>query len=330
MSLNDKIESELRLLAAQRILSDEQVARLCERYPTGRWDLVSLARWLTLLGAVTIGVGVVWLGAQLDAWRSLLELTLAATGGGLLVLARWLGRAKGMTRTQSALELCASFALQGLTTALAIHYSTGSHRWGVLVALQSLLAFALAYALGNRLILIHALLSFSAFLGANSGYDSGWGVYWLQVNYPLRFFTGGLVALLVAHFHGNLRRDAWRSFARVYLHYGLLLAHIALWYAALFGYFEGDQAWSSRAGQRAIFSIVWAALSLASVWAGARMGLATLRTYGFVFFVIDVYTFYCQFVIERSAGLWWLHLLLVGGSLLLLALRVEKRRRQAD
>jgi hypothetical protein len=28
--------------------------------------------------------------------------------------------------------------------------------------------------------------------------------------------------------------------------------------------------------------------------------------------------------------LWWLHLLLVGGSLLLLALRVEKRRREAD
>jgi hypothetical protein len=329
MSLNDKIDAELRLLAAQRILSDDQVARLGERYPTGRWDLISLAHWLTLLGAVASGAGVIILGAQLDVWRTLLELTLAVATAGLVLLARWLARARGMTRTQAALELCASFALQGLTTALAIHYSTGSHNWGSLVAIQSLLAALMAYALGNRLILIHALLELAACVGAQNGYDPNWGAYWLAIDYPLRYFIVGMIALLFARLHGGVARDAWRSFSRVYLHFGLLAGNMALWYVSIFGYYEKNIDWSNRAGQRISFSIVWAAFSLGSVWSGARMGLATLRTYGFVFLVIDVYTFYCQFVVERSAGIWWLHLLLLGGSLLFLALRLEKRRRFA-
>jgi hypothetical protein len=328
MSLNAKIGSELDLLAAQKLLTDDQVARLKERYPTGKWDLVSLARWLTILGAVAAGGGVVLLGAQLEAWRTLLEVTLAAVTIGLLILARWFARRlPAMPRTAAALELCASFALQGLTVELALHYSTGSKNWPGLVGVQAALAGVLAYALGNRLVLIHALCNFFLFFGGETGYVSGWGAYWLGMNYPLRFLAAGLVSLGVAHFHAR-GGPRWRGFSRVYLHFGLLIAHFALWFFSVFGYFETDVRWNGTEGERVAFSIAWAAISAGSLWAGSRIGLSTIRAYGLVFLILDCYTFYFQFVVANSFILWWLHLLLVGGSLVLLAVRVERTRRQ--
>jgi hypothetical protein len=63
------------------------------------------------------------------------------------------------------------------------------------------------------------------------------------------------------------------------------------------------------------------------MWLGARIGLGTLRAYGLTFLVIDVYTGYFQFLAAHSAELWWIHLLLAGGSLVALAMRVEQGRR---
>src|SRR5262249_37416034 len=124
-----QIHGELDLLTAQRILTPEQAVALKERYPTGTWDLVSLARWLGILGAVGAGAGMILLAAELDFRRTLLELALAGATVGLILLGRWLGRARGLVRTRAALELTASLALQGLTIALALHYSTGSDNW---------------------------------------------------------------------------------------------------------------------------------------------------------------------------------------------------------
>jgi hypothetical protein len=321
MSLNDQIASELELLAAQKLLTDDQVARLKERYPTGAWDLVSLARWLTILGAVAAGGGVVVLGTQLQMWRTLLEVSLGAVTVGLIWLGRWLGRSRQMTRTQAALELCASFALQGLTVALAVHYSSGSDNWPGLVGVQAALTGVLAYSLRNRLILIHALCNFFVFFGGETGYLSGWGAYWLGMNYPLRFFAAGLASLVIARLHSR-GGETWRSFSRVYLHFGLLIAHFAMWFFSVFGYFEKDIRWEGTEGQRVAFSIAWAALSAGSLW--------TLRAYGMTFLIINCYTFYFQFVVAHSVPVWFIHLLVVGGSLVFLAIKVEQKRRGSE
>jgi hypothetical protein len=327
--INRKIRGEIDLLVAQRILTDDAAARLYERYPTGRWDLASLARWLTLLGAVTLGAGALIQCFRLEVWRTLLEAGLLGATVGLIALGRWLGRTRGLKKTQAALELLASFALQGLTVALAVHYSTGSDNWPALVGVAAALAMALAYALGNRLVLIHALVNLFTFFGGETGYVSGWGVYWLGMNYPARFLVAGGAALGVARAHSHLGREDWRSFTRVYLHFGLLVANLSLWFFSVFGWYHGEVRWSGTDGQRIAFSALWALSSVASLWASGRLGVATLRAYGLTFLVIDVYTFYFQFVVAHSIEMWFIHMLLVGGSLVFLALRVERRRRSS-
>ena len=327
LGLHRVVRSEIDFLVAQGILSPAQAARVRERYPTAPWDLSSLARWFTVLGAVTSGAGLLLLGAQMDAWRTLLEVMLVGAVVGLLGLGRWLARSRRMTRSGAALELLAGFALQGLTIALATHYSVGTKNWPGLVGVDAALLLALAYVLGNRLLLVHALVNLFFFVGGETGYVSGWGMYWLGLTYPLRFLGISLAVLGVAWLHGRLGRDAWRAFSRVYLHSGLLGVHLSLWFLSVFGLLGADHpGWSAGEGERVAFSALWAAASMASVWLAGRTGVATLRAYAVTFFVIDCYTFYFQFVAARSAVLWWLHLLLVGGSLVLLALRVERRR----
>lgn len=329
VKLHARIHGELDLLTAQRILTPDQAAQLKERYPTGAWDLVSLARWLGILGAVAAGAGVILLAAELEVRRTLLEIALAAATAGLIVLGGWLGRTRGLVKTRAALELTASLTLQGLTIALALHYSTGSKNWPGLVGVQTALALGLAYALSNRLILIHALSLFYVFFGGETGYVSGWGAYWLGMSYPLRFLGAGWATLGVAYAHSHSARQALRAFARVYLHFGLLVIHLALWFFSVFGYF-GDPdhiRWDGTEAERLAFSVVWAGVCVGSVWASARMGLATLRAYGLVFLAIDAYTFYFQFVVANSPDVWFIHLLLVGGTMLWLALRAERARR---
>lgn len=331
--LNRRIAAELDLLGRQGLLGPEQVERLAARYPTTPWDVLVLVRWLTILGGVTAGVGAVVLANEWVNALRLGEAGLVAATAGLVWLGRWLPRAKGLEKTGAALELVAGFALQGLTTLLAIDFSTGSNNWPALVGVQAALLAALAYALGNRLVLIHAGVCFFIFFGGETGYVSGWGAYWLKMTYPVRFLAAGLVFLGVAWAHATRLGGAvpalarFQSFARVYAHLGLLVMHLALWFLAVFGYFEERVRWDDTQGERVAFSVAWAVVSVASLWLAGTLGQRVLRSYGLTFLVINLYTFYFQFVVAHSAEAWWLHLLLVGGTLVWLGFWLERQLR---
>ncbi len=46
-----------------------------------------------------------------------------------------------------------------------------------------------------ELVWIFALLSLGSWFGAETGYVSGWGAYYLGMNYPMRFVLFGIVLL---------------------------------------------------------------------------------------------------------------------------------------
>ena len=57
-----------------------------------------------------------------------------------------------------------------------------------------------------------------------------------------------------------------------------------------------------------------------------------MRSYGLIFLIINVYTFYFQFVAKDWNDLWFIHLLIVGGSMIAIGFRLERwlHRRPAD
>ena len=327
-SLNRRMEAEIELLASQGVLTSLQARRITERYPATRWDVLVLVRWFSILGAVTAGAGLVILSKEYVSALRLGEAGLAIATVGFIFLGRYLERSRGLEKTGAALEMAGGFALQGLTSLLAIDFSTGSKNWPGLVGMQSALLAVLAYSLQNRLVLAHASVCFFVFFGAETGYVSGWGMYWLGMTYPVRFLFGGIAFLCVAWIHAVAMRGAYQSFSRVYAHLGLLDIHLALWFLSVFGYFEKMVYWSHNSAERLIFSLVWALVSVGSIFLAGTIGQRILRSYGLTFLAINLYTFYFQFVIANSVELWWLHLLLVGGSLVGVGLMLERNLRQ--
>ncbi|WP_295448115.1 hypothetical protein [uncultured Thiodictyon sp.] len=323
---NQRVVVELDELVARQILTPGQANTLKERYPTTAWDVLALVRSVTVLGVLTAMAGLVILAREHMNWWLMAE---AALGVAFLVgvgLGYWLKHYRAMPALGEALELAGAVALQGLTVVLATHYSSGSEHWPPLIGVDALLLTALAYLVANRLVLWYGCANFFFYFGAETGYVSGWGAYYLGMTYPVRFLAVGAATLLLAWLHALVIRGRWASFSRVYAHFGLLVTNLALWFLSLFGYYENlDISWSDTQGERLVFSLLWAALAGACLYAGARMGLQLLRSYGLTFLIINIYTFYFQFVVPHSGELWFLHLLLCGGSLLWLGFYLERR-----
>jgi len=327
-SLNRRIEAELETLAGQGILTHAELRKIAERYPATRWDVLVLVRWFTILGAVAAGTGLIILSKEFVSALRLGEAGLLIATAGFIFLGRYLERSRGLEKTGAALEMAGGFALQGLTFLLAIDFSTGSKNWPALIGMQSALVALLAYLLQNRLVLIHAGVCFFIFFGAETGYVSGWGAYWLAMTYPVRFLVAGLGFLCVAWIHAVAMRGAYQAFSRVYAHLGLLDLHLALWFLSVFGYFDQFVRWSGNSAERVAFSLVWALASVGSIFLAGAIGQRMLRSYGLTFLVINLYTFYFQFVLVHSLEAWWFHLLLVGGSLVWLGFVLERNLRR--
>lgn len=327
---NRSIRAELQILVQKGLLTANDAQPLIARYPASDWDVLVLIRWFTILGAVTAGVGGVWLLSTVINGLRLGEAGLLLATGALVWGARYLRQTRRLIKTAAALELLAGFSLQGLTFVLAIDFSSGSGNWPLLVGIQAALLTVFAYALRNRLVLIHAAVCFYTALGANTAY--AYGGYWLQMKAPARFLAAGLALLAVSWLHATRLRGALQSFSRVYAHVGLLSVHLALWFFAVFGYFDESSgvSWSDSAGERLMFSVLWAMVSVACLWLAGRLGQRILRGYGLTFLIINAYTFYFQFVVANSAEGWFLHLLITGGSLMFLGVSLERSLRRKD
>jgi hypothetical protein len=338
---NRRIRSELSELERLEILDATVVSRLQAGYPVHPVSLAFLG-WLLLgLGSIFALAGTVvllrepllqlWeilrsLLAQVD-WWIVSEISLLAATAGLLWLSQHWKHREMHLRGVALLELFAAFAFLGFTSTLAAHHSHHDGKWPHLLAFQAIGTMALAYALSNRGILwLAAWITFTA-LGAETGYWSGWGAYWLGMDVPERVLAAGILSLGLALAHTQVP-VRWKPFLRVYLHYGLLLTHLSLWFLAIFGSHFSDVSWSDNTSQRLFFTVLWAGVSGLCLWGGHRTGLRLMRGYGMTFLVINLYTFYFQFVVARTGTLWFWHLLLVGASLVALGFRLERMRKE--
>ncbi len=355
--LNRAIQAELRVLVSQGLLDEATFSKVAARYPVTPWDVARLVRWFTVLGAVTAGLGLllligthcydyiaralsfIWthispyvLG-MLDFMRLHLnpyvaaEVTLCFASVGTFLLGRYLKLRRNLAATGAAVELFACFLVTALTFTFGAHFSTGSGNWPALTGIDAAAFFVLAYALRNNQVLIYAVINLFVFFGGETGYVSGWGVYWLGMNYPLRFLLIGMLSVVASLLHSHGKIAALRPYAffsRVYGHFGYLSVNLALWFFAVFGYFNGHISFSDNVQERLLFSLLWGLCSAGSIYLGLTADMSIPRSYGLVFLIINLYTFYFQFVLANSYALWWLHMLLIGGSMLALGFRIER------
>lgn len=151
---------------------------------------------------------------------------------------------------------------------------------------------ALGLYFPSTLVWVFALVSIGSWFGCETGYMSGWGAYFLGMNYPLRFlpFSMFIVALAFA-FRSITEPKTYQQFFKPTYIVGLLYLFIALWILSIW-----DNAIAGNAaGSNLLWSVLFASAALGSIFYGLRYDDGVARGFGVTFFAINLYTKYFEY-----------------------------------
>lgn len=218
------------------------------------------------------------------------------------------------------------FFIGVLFTAAAIYFlgrliTENKEYFSNVLLLGCIIYAVLGVALNSKLIWLFALLSLGSWFGCETGYLSGWGSYYLGMNYPLRFVLFAVVLIFLSFCqqkHKNFLELHRTTFAM-----GLLYLFIALWILSIFGNYGDMHNWS-KIKQIELFhwSLLFFTASVATIYHGIRNDDHMTRSFGIVFLFINIYTRYFELFwngIHKS-----LFFAVLGGSLWYIGSKAEQ------
>lgn len=207
-----------------------------------------------------------------------------------------------------------------LSTAVSVAYfgqaiDNGSGHFSLLFLLSTIIYAALAFWFPSKLIWIFSLLSLGSWFGAETGYMSGWGAYYLGMNFPLRFVLFGGVLIGVSLLFK--RQTRFSDFAHSTYVMGLLYLFIALWIISIFGNYGDLNSWYNVKQYELLhWGILFAFVAIIAIIYGLKHDDATSRGFGITFLFLNLYTKYFEFFwvgmhkaiffIILAASFWWI------------------------
>jgi hypothetical protein len=313
------------------LLSAADAARLGGDIRVLPFDWRRLARyafWVAMACLVTAFVSV-FADARIVEWIKRLFsfgpaqrcLGLAVLASGLFGYAVFRLRRRPLTGFRNeAILFLGVLATAGSVANLGLWLDTGSGRYDLLLLVACAVYAAVALAARSVLVWVFAVLSFGGWMGAHTGYASGWGSYYLGMNWPLRFVLLGGVLIALAQAFRRLPHLVFLERSTQSL--GLLYLFVSLWLLSIFGDYGNADSWR-RVKQIELlhWSLLFAAAAGAAIWLGLRRDDAMLRGYGLVFLGINLYTrFFEMFWDSLHKGAFFA---VLGVSLWLLGRRAE-------
>ena len=301
-TLNKALEqwSERGLISAE----DEQ--KLRESYQVSTFDWQRAAQYSFWLAIFSILIA--FFSALADEWlmelvEKLFNATEATKCISMVVIAAllytWGIRRKNIT-PEKVFSNEAIFFLGVVATAISIYFfggalETESDDFSMLLLLGVIIYGALGLWFPSKLVWIFCLVSLASWFGARTGYVSGWGAYYLGMNYPVRFVLFGLVLI----FAGNFVFTQWQSrseFLRPTRAVGLLYLFIALWLMSIFGNYGDVDSWE-RARQIELFhwSLLFGLAAIGAIWHGIKFDDGMTRGFGITFIFINLYTRFFEY-----------------------------------
>lgn len=192
-----------------------------------------------------------------------------------------------------------------VSTAISIAFlgkaiDIGSGHFSLLLILAAIVYGLLGLWFPSKLVWLFSLLSLSSWFGAETGYASGWGAYYLGMNYPLRFVIFGLALLIL----GSYVFHKWQSrsdFLGTTKAIGLLYLFVALWIMSIFGNYGDLEVWQ-RAKQIELFhwSILFALAAIGAIYHGVKYDDGMTRGFGLTFIFINLYTRFFEYFWEDT------------------------------
>lgn len=130
--------------------------------------------------------------------------------------------------------VCTAIALWQLGDRL----DDGSGHVAPLILLGCAIYGLIGFFARSGLVWLFFLLALGNWFGAETGYISGWGAYWLGMSFPIRFVLFGGVLLALCYLMQNVLRQ--RQLFTVSKAMGLTWLFVALWILSIFGNYDSD------------------------------------------------------------------------------------------
>lgn len=171
-----------------------------------------------------------------------------------------------------------------------------THYFTILFFLSIVIYGVLAVKLRSKLLWVFTLVALGIWFATETALHSNWGWKFWGMNFPLRFTIFGVI-LTALSIWVQPKIKAIQVFQSTSFVIGLLYTMIALWCLSIFGNYSSFDAWS-QIRQYEIF--YWGLLAIACSLALALYGLkkkdAVLRDIGFVFFLLNLYTRFVEYL----------------------------------
>ncbi len=191
-----------------------------------------------------------------------------------------------------------------LSTATTIAYlgkalDNGSGHFSILLLMATFVYGFVGLSFPSKLVWCFAILSLGAWFGAETGYVSGWGAYYLGMNYPLRFVAFGASLTGLSFLFGYVSR--LRIFQKTTFQLGLLYLFIALWILSIFGNYGDWYEWSKVKQIHLLgWGIAFGVVAILAILFGLKYDNYTSRSFGVTFLFINLYTRFFEYFWDMS------------------------------
>lgn len=200
------------------------------------------------------------------------------------------------TFSNETLMLAGSFSTAACIGFLGQILDRESHYFTFLFLLSIIVYAILSVKLQSKLIWVFTLIALGIWFATETAYRSDWGWKFLGMNYPLRFSIFGLLVTLGAVFV-QPKFSSLKPFKSTSVVIGLLYTMIALWCLSIFGNYSDFEAWTRiRQYEILYWGLLAIMLSLALAIYGLKRKDYVLRDIGFVFFLLNLYTRFVEYL----------------------------------
>ncbi|MGI9276964.1 MAG: hypothetical protein ACR2PT_19225 [Endozoicomonas sp.] len=282
----------------QGLLDSDRQEVLSQSLEQKAFDWQRLARYSfwSALACILISMGAVVMDARLlEIIRELFNSPPAIKSlffFGLAVAVFWVGlnlrhRKPDRVFSQDAVFFLGVVAIASSIAFLGETLDSASGHFSLLLLLAAVAYGVIGLCLSSRLVWLFCLLSLGCWFGAETGYISGWGSYYLGMNYPLRFVLfGGALVLFSYLLFGGL--TIFQHITRVM---GLLYLFIALWILSIFGNYGDMEIWLEVKQYELLhWSVMFGLASFVAIAVGLKFDDRVMRGFGLVFLFINLYT----------------------------------------
>lgn len=145
----------------------------------------------------------------------------------------------------------------------------------------------------SSLVWLFFLLALGNWFGAETGYVSGWGAYWLGMNYPIRFVLFGGALLMGCVLLTRILQA--RQLLTVSKAMGLTYLFIALWIMSIFGNYDLDSWSSSSHAELLPWALLFAVAAGVCIYISLKTDDGMLRGFGLTFLAINLYTRFFEY-----------------------------------